>query len=55
MFTSKEKYLRRKTRNQIRKTYPNASRLKWGDNNEVTGYWYSLPDKEEQQFTPCKL
>jgi len=55
MITKDEEYLRRKTRLYIRKKYPQASRLKWGDNKEVTGYWYSLPDKKERQFTACKL
>lgn len=55
MFTREEEYLRRKTRRYIRQKYPNATRLKWGDNNKVTGYWYSVPGKEERQFAPCKL
>ncbi|MFY0685812.1 MAG: hypothetical protein JXQ90_01535 [Cyclobacteriaceae bacterium] len=54
MITKDEKYLRRKTRLFIRRKYPNASRLKWGDNKDVTGYWYFVPE-QGMMFTPCKL
>jgi hypothetical protein len=55
MITKDENYLRQKTRVFIRSIHPNASRLKWGDNEKVTGYWFNIPGKKEKIFAPCKL
>jgi hypothetical protein len=55
MITKDEEYLRRKTRVIIRKIHPNASRLKWGDNQHDTGYWFNIPGKKERIFVACKL